>query len=244
MTVLTLNMMSTCNLYQYTTFQNTFSFVANWLELLGSLVQISNWKCSLHLCPRSFFDHKFLLSTFLHPPKWHCRWQTTQQYFCNIATPMFPIYVVTLIVMISLLCDCYCEFHKLCSVYCTCNNASSPSCEQDSVGVVPRKPLSVTSSTVSPMDKTRVAFMKDTTIYESNSSESGQRKSFSLISEWEGKLCNKLQKLQQNYIHVNDVCLQLPAIGKICPAYFHKKTYSVVTLWMCFHRPNRIGITW
>ena len=52
----------------------------------------------------------------------------------------------------------------------TCNRASSPSCEQDNVGVVPRKPLSVTSSTVSPMDNTRVAFIKDTTMYESNSS--------------------------------------------------------------------------
>lgn len=52
----------------------------------------------------------------------------------------------------------------------TCTKASSPSCEQDSVGVVPRKPESVTSSTVSPMDSTRVAFTKDTIMYASNSS--------------------------------------------------------------------------
>ena len=44
----------------------------------------------------------------------------------------------------------------------TCTRASSPSREQDRVGVVPRKPESVTSSTVSPMDSTRVALTKDT----------------------------------------------------------------------------------
>lgn len=59
--------------------------------------------------------------------------------------------------------------NKLISLH-TCKRASSPSCEQDRVGVVPRKPLSVTSSTVSPIDNTKVAFMKDTTMYESNSS--------------------------------------------------------------------------
>ena len=53
----------------------------------------------------------------------------------------------------------------------TCTRASSPSCEQDNVGVVPRKPESVTSSTVSPIESTRVAFTKDTMMYESNSSE-------------------------------------------------------------------------
>ena len=36
--------------------------------------------------------------------------------------------------------------------------------------MVPRKPESVTSSTVSPMDKTKVALTKDTIMYESNSS--------------------------------------------------------------------------
>ena len=55
--------------------------------------------------------------------------------------------------------------------YYTCNKASSPNNEQDNVGVVPRKPLSVTSSTVSPMDNTRVAFTNETTMYESNSSK-------------------------------------------------------------------------
>jgi len=42
--------------------------------------------------------------------------------------------------------------------------------EADSVGTVARKPLSVTSSTVSPMLSTRVALTNDTTMYESNSS--------------------------------------------------------------------------
>ena len=41
------------------------------------------------------------------------------------------------------------------------------------MGVVPRNPESVTSSTVSPMERTRVALVKDTTMYESNSSGSG-----------------------------------------------------------------------
>ena len=48
--------------------------------------------------------------------------------------------------------------------------ASSPSLEQARVGVVPRKPESVTSSTVSPMERTRVAFVNDTTINASYSS--------------------------------------------------------------------------
>lgn len=34
--------------------------------------------------------------------------------------------------------------------------------EDESVGVVPRNPESVTSSTVSPIERTRVAFTKDT----------------------------------------------------------------------------------
>ena len=42
------------------------------------------------------------------------------------------------------------------------------------MGVVPRNPESVTSSTVSPMERIRVAFMNDTTIYESNSSNKGE----------------------------------------------------------------------
>lgn len=52
----------------------------------------------------------------------------------------------------------------------TWTKASSPNDEQLKVGVVPRKPESVTSSTVSPMDKTSVALTKDTMIYASNSS--------------------------------------------------------------------------
>lgn len=44
----------------------------------------------------------------------------------------------------------------------TCTKASSPNKEQDKVGVVPRNPESVTSSTVSPIDNTSVAFTKDT----------------------------------------------------------------------------------
>ncbi len=51
--------------------------------------------------------------------------------------------------------------------------ASSPSLEQARVGVVPRNPESVTSSTVSPMDRTRVAFVNDTTINASYSSGVG-----------------------------------------------------------------------
>ena len=39
-----------------------------------------------------------------------------------------------------------------------------PSAEHDNVGVVPRKPESVTSSTVSPMDNTSVALTNDTII--------------------------------------------------------------------------------
>lgn len=44
----------------------------------------------------------------------------------------------------------------------TCTKASSPKAEQLRVGVVPRNPESVTSSTVSPILSTRVAFTKDT----------------------------------------------------------------------------------
>lgn len=52
----------------------------------------------------------------------------------------------------------------------TCTNASSPKAEQLRVGVVPRNPESVTSSTVSPMLSTRVALTKDTMMYASYSS--------------------------------------------------------------------------
>lgn len=48
---------------------------------------------------------------------------------------------------------------------------SSPRRDVDRVSVVPRKPLSVTSSTVSPMDNTKVALKKDTMMYASNFSE-------------------------------------------------------------------------
>ncbi|MPC81039.1 hypothetical protein E2C01_075639 [Portunus trituberculatus] len=48
------------------------------------------------------------------------------------------------------------------------SGASSPSWEQANVGVVPRKPESVTSSTVSPMLSTRVALTKDTMIPHSS----------------------------------------------------------------------------
>lgn len=44
----------------------------------------------------------------------------------------------------------------------TCTSASSPNAEQLNVGVVPRKPESVTSSTVSPILSTRVALTNDT----------------------------------------------------------------------------------
>mmetsp|Transcript_11543 Transcript_11543/g.24166 ORF Transcript_11543/g.24166 Transcript_11543/m.24166 type:complete len:427 (-) Transcript_11543:1073-2353(-) len=53
---------------------------------------------------------------------------------------------------------------------CACMRESSPSCPTRREGVVPRKPLSFTSSTVSPMDSTRVALTKETTMYESKSS--------------------------------------------------------------------------
>lgn len=43
--------------------------------------------------------------------------------------------------------------------------ASSPRSVQLRVGDVARRPLSVTSSTVSPIDSTSVAFTKDTTMY-------------------------------------------------------------------------------
>ena len=45
-----------------------------------------------------------------------------------------------------------------------------PRAEQDNVGVVPRNPESVTSSTVSPIDSTKVALTNETTMYESKSS--------------------------------------------------------------------------
>ena len=44
----------------------------------------------------------------------------------------------------------------------TCTTASSPNAEHDNVGVVPKNPESDTSSTVSPIDNTSVAFKKDT----------------------------------------------------------------------------------
>lgn len=50
---------------------------------------------------------------------------------------------------------------------------------------------------------------------------------FDITMRESNDVTNLLQQLQQNYVHVNDVCLQLPAIGKIYPAYFHK---NVVTL--------------
>lgn len=46
----------------------------------------------------------------------------------------------------------------------TCTRASSLKAEHDKVGVVPKKPLSVTSSTFSPIDNTNVAFTNDTII--------------------------------------------------------------------------------
>ena len=48
--------------------------------------------------------------------------------------------------------------------------ALSPRREHARVGVVPRNPESVTSSTVSPMERTRVALVKETTMYASYSS--------------------------------------------------------------------------
>lgn len=58
----------------------------------------------------------------------------------------------------------------------TCTSVSSLKAAQAKVGVVPKKPLSVTSSTVSPMDSTNVAFMKDTIMYASNSSATTKEK--------------------------------------------------------------------
>lgn len=49
----------------------------------------------------------------------------------------------------------------------TCTMMSSPKSDVDKVSVVPRKPLSVTSSTVSPIDKTSVALKKETMMYAS-----------------------------------------------------------------------------
>ena len=48
--------------------------------------------------------------------------------------------------------------------------ALSPRREHARVGVVPRNPESVTSSTVSPMESTRVALVNETTMYASYSS--------------------------------------------------------------------------
>ncbi|KAJ0547463.1 hypothetical protein HanIR_Chr08g0372481 [Helianthus annuus] len=53
---------------------------------------------------------------------------------------------------------------------CTCINESSPINETASEGVVSRNALSLTSSTVSPIERTRVALAKETTIKASNSS--------------------------------------------------------------------------
>lgn len=53
--------------------------------------------------------------------------------------------------------------------------ASSPNLEQARVGVVPRNPESVTSSTVSPIERTSVAFVNETTMKASYSSEEGTR---------------------------------------------------------------------
>mmetsp|Transcript_14811 Transcript_14811/g.36277 ORF Transcript_14811/g.36277 Transcript_14811/m.36277 type:complete len:230 (+) Transcript_14811:790-1479(+) len=47
---------------------------------------------------------------------------------------------------------------------CACSSELSPSRLALSVGVVPRNPESLTSSTVSPMDSTRVALVKETTM--------------------------------------------------------------------------------
>lgn len=52
----------------------------------------------------------------------------------------------------------------------TWTTASSPKTEHDNVGVVPKNPESDISSTVSPIDKTSVAFKNDTIIYASYSS--------------------------------------------------------------------------
>lgn len=51
--------------------------------------------------------------------------------------------------------------------------ALSPRREHARVGVVPRNPESVTSSTVSPMERTRVALVNETTMYASYSSGGG-----------------------------------------------------------------------
>ena len=47
----------------------------------------------------------------------------------------------------------------------TWRSALSARSATSSVGAVARKPLSVTSSTVSPMESTSVAFVNDTTMY-------------------------------------------------------------------------------
>lgn len=59
----------------------------------------------------------------------------------------------------------------------TCTKASALNAEHANVGVVPKKPLFVTSSTVSPIESTNVAFTKDTIIYASNSSATNNNKS-------------------------------------------------------------------
>src|SRR5271155_1507098 len=53
---------------------------------------------------------------------------------------------------------------------CTWIRASSPSCCTASVGAEERKPVSVTSSTVSPMLRTRVPVLNERTMYASYSS--------------------------------------------------------------------------
>lgn len=54
------------------------------------------------------------------------------------------------------------------------------------MGVVPRNPESVTSSTVSPMERTRVALVNETTMYASYSS-GGERGRREMEKEGEGE---------------------------------------------------------
>lgn len=57
-----------------------------------------------------------------------------------------------------------CKIRISCTEVQTCKRASSPSWWAAKVGVVPRNPEFVISSTVSPMERTRVAFVKETII--------------------------------------------------------------------------------
>lgn len=119
-------------------------------------------------------------------------------------------------------------------VQCTCTNASSPKAEQLKVGVVPRKPESVTSSTVSPILSTSVAFTKDTMMYASYSSAIKITK---LIFSIQGNaLSNRIFEFAQRYNNI----FRRPRLFETAHALMGTERVDGLSFYFNFCRTNRL----